>query len=122
MAAHPLRLRSMLADELALVAARQEGAPQNGRGLRLYLGPRRGEDGQLNYQIRRLKDKIATRSVPTGEIELRKSEGWLLGGADQGIYLIMEVLNISRVANCVGSVALAQRAIADAYFFAQRRT
>jgi len=108
--------------ELAVVAARQEGAPQNVRGLSLYLVPRRSEDGQLNYQIRRLKDKIATRSVPTGEIELRNSEAWLLGRAEDGLYLILEVLNLSRVANSVGSVALAQRAIADAYSFAERRT
>jgi acyl-CoA dehydrogenase len=107
--------------ELAVVAARQEGAPQNVRGLSLYLVPRRSEDGQINYQIRRLKDKIATRSVPTGEIELRRSEGWLLGPPEHGIYLILEVLNLSRVANCMGSVALAQRAIADAYSFAQQR-
>ncbi|MGA2354319.1 MAG: acyl-CoA dehydrogenase family protein [Terriglobales bacterium] len=108
--------------ELAVVAARQEGAPQNVRGLSLYLLPRHAENGQLNYQIRRLKDKIATRSVPTGEIELRNSEAWLLGQPEQGIYLILEVLNLSRVGNCVGSVALAQRAIADAYSYAQRRT
>ncbi len=108
--------------ELAVVAARQEGAPRNVRGLSLYLVPRRGEDDQLNYSIRRLKDKIATRSVPTGEIELRHSEAWLLGQGEQGIYLILEVLNLSRVANCMGSVALAQRAIADAYSFAERRT
>jgi len=108
--------------ELAVVAARQEGAPQTVRGLSLYLVPRRGEDGQLNYRIRRLKDKIATRSVPTGEIEFRQSEGWLLGRAEHGIYLILEVLNLSRVANSIGSVALAQRAIADAYSFAERRT
>jgi acyl-CoA dehydrogenase len=108
--------------ELAVVAARREGAPQNVRGLSLYLVPRRCEDGQLNYLIRRLKDKIATRSVPTGEIELRRSEGWLLGREEHGIYLILEVLNLSRVANSVGSVALAQRAIADAYSFAEQRT
>jgi acyl-CoA dehydrogenase len=49
--------------ELAAVAARPEGAPRNVRGLSLYLLPRRDEDGQLNYLIRRLKDKIATRSA-----------------------------------------------------------
>jgi acyl-CoA dehydrogenase len=107
--------------ELAVVAARREGAPQTVRGLSLYLVPRRRGDGQLNYLVRRLKDKIATRSVPTGEIEFRQSEGWLLGQPEHGIYLILEVLNLSRVANCVASVALAQRAIADAYSFAQRR-
>jgi acyl-CoA dehydrogenase len=107
--------------ELAVVAARREAAPQNVRGLSLYLVPRHGDDGQLNYRIRRLKDKIATRSVPTGEIELRNSEGWLLGQAEDGIYLILEVLNLSRVANSIASVALAQRAMADAYSFAERR-
>ena len=108
--------------ELAVVAARPEGAPQNVRGLSLFLVPRRRADGQLNYFIRRLKDKIATRSVPTGEVELRQSEAWLLGKAEHGIYLILEVLNLSRVANSVGAVALAQRALADAYSFAAQRT
>jgi alkylation response protein AidB-like acyl-CoA dehydrogenase len=107
--------------ELAVVAARPEGAPRDVRGLALFLVPRLREDGQLNYTIRRLKDKIATRSVPTGEVELRDSEGWMLGTADRGIYLILEVLNISRVANSVGSVALAQRAMADVLTFAQQR-
>ena len=80
--------------ELAVVAARPEGAPRNVRGLALYLVPRRRQDGKLNYFIRRLKDKISTRSVPTGEIELRESEAWLLGRAEDGIYLILEVLNV----------------------------
>ena len=107
--------------ELAVVAARPEGAPKSVRGLALYLVPRLRRDGQLNYFIRRLKDKIATRSVPTGEIELRDSEAWLLGRAEHGIYLILEVLNASRVANSMGSVALAQRAMADAFSFARSR-
>lgn len=54
-------------------------------------------------------------------MELRDSEAWLLGKADQGVYLIMEILNLSRVANSVASVALAQRAISDAAAFAAHR-
>jgi alkylation response protein AidB-like acyl-CoA dehydrogenase len=107
--------------ELAVVAARPEGAAAGVRGLALFLVPRYRKDGSLNYFIRRLKDKIATRSVPTGEVELRDSEGYLLGAADAGIYLILEVLNLSRVANSVVSVALAQRAMADALAYAERR-
>ncbi len=108
--------------ELAVVAARPEGAPQNVRGLALFLVPRYREDGSLNYFIRRMKDKIGTRSVPTGEIELKESDAWLLGREEWGIYLILEVLNLSRVANSIGSVALAQRAISDALDFAKKRT
>ena len=58
--------------ELAVVAARPEGAAAGVRGLALFLVPRYRENGELNYFIRRLKDKIATRSVPTGEVELQR--------------------------------------------------
>ncbi len=108
--------------ELAVVAARPEGAVAGVRGLALFLVPRYRRDGSLNYFLRRLKDKIATRSVPTGEVELRDSEGYLLGPSDAGIYLILEVLNLSRVANSVVSVALAQRAMAEALAYAECRS
>ncbi len=107
--------------ELAVVAARPEGASAGVRGLALFLVPRYRRDGELNYFVRRLKDKIATRSVPTGEVELKDGEGYLLGSADSGIYLILEALNLSRVANSVVSVALAQRAMADALSYAEHR-
>ncbi len=120
--------------ELAIVAARPEGAPQTPQGLALFFVPRcresRGSsptvregsgNQKLNYFIRRLKNKIGTRSVPTGEVELRESEAYLLGKQEWGIYLILESLNLSRVGNIVGSVALAQRALADALAFAEQR-
>jgi len=107
--------------ELAVVAARPEGALRDVRGLALFLVPRYRENGDLNYFIRRLKDKVSTRSVPTGEVELRNSEAYLLGKAEWGIYLIMDVLNFSRVANSIGSVAVVQRAVAEALGFAQER-
>jgi acyl-CoA dehydrogenase len=65
--------------DVAVVAARPVDAPAGIRGLRLFLLPRVRRDGRLNYAVRRLKDKIATRSVPTGEVELRESEAYLLG-------------------------------------------
>ena len=107
--------------ELAVVAARIRGAPPDVHGLSLFLLPRYRQDGSLNYFIRRLKDKIGTRSVPTGEVELRDSQAYLLGKAEQGVYLILETLNISRTANCIGSVALMQRVIVEAITFAQKR-
>jgi alkylation response protein AidB-like acyl-CoA dehydrogenase len=107
--------------ELAVVAARPENVEKGVKGIALFLVPRYRENGKLNYTIRRLKDKIATRSVPTGEVDLRDSDAFLLGNQELGIYVIMEVLNISRVANSVGSVALAQRAISEAFNFAKNR-
>jgi len=107
--------------ELAVVAARPHGAPSGVRGLALFLVPRYREDGSLNLTIRRLKDKIGTRAVITGEVDLHESIGYLLGSTEAGIYLILEVLNISRVANSVGSVALLQRALDEAESFARNR-
>ncbi len=107
--------------EVAVVAARPAGAPAGVRGLALFVVPKFRADGSLNYHVRRLKDKIATRSVPTGEVELRNSEAYLLGEPGQGIYHIMEVLNLSRVCNNMGSVALTHRALAEALIFAQER-
>lgn len=106
--------------EVAVVAARIERAPKNIKGLALFLVPRNRDDGTLNYTLDRLKDKIATHSVPTGEITLKDSMGYLLG-KETGIYQIMEVLNISRTANCIASVGLAQRALHEAYQFAKDR-
>jgi alkylation response protein AidB-like acyl-CoA dehydrogenase len=107
--------------DVAVVAARPTDAPEGVRGLRLFAVPRLIGDGTLNYTVRRLKDKIATRSVPTGEVELRDSEAWVLGEQYPGVHLILEVLNVSRIANSIGSVALAQRALADALAFACAR-
>lgn len=107
--------------ELAVVAARPEGAPEGVRGLALFLLPRQRSDGSLNYRIRRLKDKTGTRSVPTGEVVLEASEAWLLGSEETGIYQILEVLNLSRVANSIASAALSQRVMAEAHDFAGER-
>jgi acyl-CoA dehydrogenase len=106
--------------ELAVVAARHATEPAGVKGLALFLVPRQRCDGTLNYQVVRLKDKIATRSVPTGECRFEKSEAHLLGRVDQGIYLILEVLNISRIANAIGCVALGQRALSEAVQFAEQ--
>ena len=107
--------------ELAVVAARPHKLKPSVKNLALFLVPRYNSTGELNYYIERLKNKIGTRSVPTGEIRFDKSEAFLLGTVEQGIYLILEVLNLSRVANSVGSAALIQNAINTAYKFAEKR-
>ncbi len=107
--------------EVAVVAARIKGKPKGVRSLALFLLPKYRRDGSLNYLVRRIKPKIGTRSVPTGEVELRDAEAYLLGREEWGIYLILEALNVSRVANSVGSVALAHRAWVEALTFAKKR-
>ncbi|MFZ8825863.1 MAG: hypothetical protein ACO2OT_03355 [Candidatus Caldipriscus sp.] len=77
--------------QLALVATRFKGEGKGVRSLGLFLLPRYRENGELNYFIRRIKDKIGTRSVPTGEVELKNSQAYLLGDKNNGIYTILSV-------------------------------
>jgi alkylation response protein AidB-like acyl-CoA dehydrogenase len=54
--------------DVALLLARPEGAPEGTRGLALFALPRRLKDGRRNaYRIVRLKDKLGTRSMASGE-------------------------------------------------------
>lgn len=96
--------------DYALVTARPRGAPAGPKGLALFLVPRLNPDGELNYHVRRLKDKSATRAVPSGEVELADSAGYLLGAADQGIYYTLETLTVSRLANAAAAMGAAQKA------------
>ncbi len=96
--------------DYAVVTARPEGAKPGAKGLALFLVPRLNESGELNFLVRRLKDKSATRAVPTGEVELNGSQAQLLGREDEGVYLTLEVLNVSRLANAIGAMATAKKA------------
>lgn len=96
--------------DLALVTARPEGAAPGAKGLALFLVPRLNRQGELNYLVRRLKDKSATRGVPSGEVEFRGSEAFLVGRASEGIYYTLEVLTVSRLANAIAAMGIARKA------------
>ena len=71
--------------DVALLLARPEGAPGGTAGLALFALPRRLKDGRRNaYRIVRLKDKLGTRSMASGEIRLEGAVAYLVGDADAG--------------------------------------
>lgn len=107
--------------DLALVTARPEGAPDGPKGLALFLVPRLRADGTLNYRVRRLKEKSATRAVPSGEVEIEGSEGWLVGTPGEGIYTTLEILTSSRLANAVAAMGIAKKAQLETLFRVGRR-
>jgi len=109
-----------LADH-ALILARREDGGEGVKGLGLYYLPRL-YGGRPNYRIIRLKDKLGTLVVPTGEVMLEDSYAEPVGREEQGIYYALENLMISRLANSAGAVGLARRALLEAMAFAQRRT
>ena len=68
--------------DVALLLARPEGAPAGTRGLALFAMPRRLKDGTRNaYRIVRLKDKLGTRSMASGEIRLEGAVAYPVGEA-----------------------------------------
>jgi alkylation response protein AidB-like acyl-CoA dehydrogenase len=100
-----------------VVTARPRGAPAGTRGIGCFLVPR--EVG--GFRIRRLKDKLGTRALATGEIEFDGAVAYPLGPLEHGFRTAVSVLNTSRWLNAVGSSGLMRRAQRVAAEFAQER-
>jgi len=108
--------------DYALVTARPRGAPLGAKGLSLFLVPKIASSGRRNFVLRRLKEKSATVSVPTGEVEFHNSQATPVGDLRKGIYYTMENLMVSRLSNSFGALGIARKAYLEAYYYAQKRT
>src|SRR5205823_1876625 len=90
--------------------------------LSVFLVQLRDAEGALRgIQVKRLKDKLGTRALPTAELTLDGAPGHLIGGTGQGVRKISALFNITRVYNAVAAVAGMRRAIALAKDYASRR-
>jgi hypothetical protein len=84
--------------------------------------PRTLDDGSPNaYRIVRLKDKLGTRSMASGEIKLEGAIAYAVGRLDRGFVQMAEMVNSSRLSNGVKSTALMRRAWHDAMTVARNR-
>jgi acyl-CoA dehydrogenase len=109
--------------DVALLLARPEGAPPGTKGLALFALPRRLKDGRRNsYKIVRLKDKLGTRSMASGEIRLEGAVAYLVGEQDRGLKQMMEQVNLSRLSHGVRAAAMMRRCVNEAMIAAQTRT
>ncbi len=107
--------------ELAMVLARSEEAPGL-KGISLFLLPRRLADGSHNrYRILRLKDKLGTRSMASGEIRLEGAQAFLVGERGRGFKHMADMINSSRLSNGVRAAGLMRRALTEALYVANRR-
>lgn len=105
----------------AVVTARLEGSREGAKGISLFFVPAFKEDGTSNYLIRRLKNKLGTVAVPTGEVEFQDSEGYLLGSNFSGIHIAMEILTISRIDDAIAAIGIARKAMWEACRYTSRR-
>ena len=107
---------------LAMVLARVEGDPTGMKGVSLFLLPRDLEDGSHNhYRILRLKDKMGTRSMASGEIQMDGARAFLIGEQGRGFQQMADMVNNSRLSNGVRAAGLMRRALSEALFIAHER-
>jgi alkylation response protein AidB-like acyl-CoA dehydrogenase len=108
--------------DVALLLARPEGAASGTRGLALFALPRRLKNGRRNaYRIVRLKDKLGTRSMASGEIRLEGAVAYLVGDIDAGLKQMMEQVNLSRLSHGVRAAAMMRRCLNEAMVCARGR-
>jgi acyl-CoA dehydrogenase len=105
-----------------LVTARPEGAPGGTRGIGCFLVPRLVDGGPNGFTIRKLKDKLGTRALATGEIVFDGALAYPIGPLEEGYRIaIGVVLNTSRWLNAIGSAGVMRRAWLEADGFARDR-
>ncbi len=113
---------SAVTSEMALTLARTDDGVPGTRGLSLFYVEIRNDDGSLNgIQVRRLKDKLGTRALPTAELDLNGTRATMLGDPGNGVRKAAALLNITRSYNAICAVGYMRRGIALVRDFAGRR-
>ncbi len=109
--------------DLFLLTARPAGAAPGTKGLGCFLVPRKLDDGSANgFVVRRLKEKIGTRTLATAEIDFDGALGWPIGRIDEGFKIAVGiVLNTSRFMNALGAASAMRRAYLECVAFAKHR-
>jgi acyl-CoA dehydrogenase len=123
---------SNCAGEAFVVMAKPEGAPDSTRGIANFLVLRTRRDGSRNgVRVRRLKDKLGTRSVASGEVEFVDAEAFLLSGEPsggdagpsdgKGLGRMMELTNAARLGIALFGLGNARRALVESLCYARGR-
>ena len=108
--------------DLALTLARPEGAAAGTRGLGMFLVPKLLPDGAKNaWTINRLKDKLGSRSMATGEVTYAGAAAHVVGELAAGFRQMMEMVNVSRLSNALRSAAIMRRCLLESLVHARAR-
>lgn len=74
-----------------------------------------------NIIVHRLKNKVGTHALPTAELSLQGTEGYLLGDLSKGVKNITPVLNITRVWSSTASLGNLRKCLGKATSYATVR-
>lgn len=106
--------------DCALTLARPEAATDGTRGLAMFLVPA-VHDGRRNWVLNRLKDKLGSRSMATGEITFDGSVAFPVGDLAGGFKQMAEMVNVSRLSNAMRSAAIMRRCVLESVTHARGR-
>ncbi|MFY0614106.1 MAG: acyl-CoA dehydrogenase family protein [Hyphomicrobiaceae bacterium] len=112
--------------DVALLLARPEGAADGTSGLGLFALPRHLDDGTRNaYRIVRLKPKLGTKSMASGEIKFDGAVAYPLGqvgpGRNPGLKQMMDQVNMSRLSHGVRAAGMMRRCLNEALVVSGQR-
>jgi alkylation response protein AidB-like acyl-CoA dehydrogenase len=104
------------------ITARVPGGPEGTRGLGSFVAPRMIDGRPNGFTLRRLKDKLGTRGLASGEIDFDGALAWPIGPIEHGFRTAVSVvLNTSRWMTALGSAGIMRRAVLEARSFARFR-
>jgi acyl-CoA dehydrogenase len=105
---------SNVSADVILTLARVPGQGPGSRGLGMFLVPRLRPDGTPNsLRIDRLKNKLGTKSMASGEVTLDDAYARPVGDLTRGFPQMAEMLNVSRLSNAMRAAALMRRAVRE---------
>jgi 3-(methylthio)propanoyl-CoA dehydrogenase len=105
-----------------LVLARIAGAPEDVKGISLFIVPKFLEDGTRNaVRCIGLEHKLGIHASPTCTMEFEGATGYLVGEAHQGLKYMFTMMNNARLSVGLQGVAIAERAYQHALAYAHER-
>lgn len=108
--------------DVAVTLARPEGAPAGTKGLGMFLVPKYLPDGSKNaWTINRLKDKLGSRSMATGEVTYSGAVAYVVGDLTKGFRQMMEMVNVSRLSNAMRAAGIMRRCLLESLVHARHR-
>jgi alkylation response protein AidB-like acyl-CoA dehydrogenase len=109
--------------DVFLMTARFGEEVEGTSGLGLFFVPRELDDGSVNnFEIRRLKDKIGTRTMASAECDFEGAHAYHMGAEEDGFKNMMNyVINTSRLWNAVACIGSARRSYVTGQSYAEFR-
>ncbi|MCB9982654.1 MAG: acyl-CoA dehydrogenase family protein [Rhodospirillales bacterium] len=106
-----------------LVLARLPGAPEDVKGISLFIVPKILSNGTRNaVKCIGLEDKLGIHASPTCTMDFDGATGYLVGEAHQGLKYMFTMMNNARLSVGLQGVAIAEASYQHALAYARERT